>query len=63
VVNGITDANGQFSAILTSGQTIGVAGVRAELLYDDGNGSRVVHTDRKLMYIGIMQTLLPLIRR
>jgi hypothetical protein len=63
VVSGLTDANGQFSATLTSGVTAGATGIRAELIFDDGSGARVVHHDRKLMYIGIRLIHLPLIRR
>lgn len=60
VAVGVTDANGQFSAVYTSGETLGVAGVRAELYFDQGNGDEVVAFDRKEIRLGAM-VLLPIV--
>ncbi len=62
VITGTTDVNGQFSAVLTSGTIPGVAGVRAELLYDDGGGIAVVHDARIEILIG-SRIYLPLASR
>ena len=52
LVSGITDANGQFSAVFTNGGVIAIVGVRAELLYDQGIGKDVVFHDRKEIMVG-----------
>ncbi len=62
VVTGTTDVNGQFSAVFTSGEIIGVAGIRAELLYNKGLGLTVVHDDRVEILIGA-RIYLPLASR
>ncbi len=62
VVTGITDINGRFSATLTAGDMVGILGVRAELLYDDGGGQAVVHEDRIEIMIG-SRVYLPLASR
>jgi hypothetical protein len=62
VVSGETDANGQFSAIFTSGEVVAVVGVRAELLFDEGVGLAVVDYDRKEIKVGTT-LYLPLLLR
>lgn len=52
VVSGVTDANGEFVAVFTSGEIIGIVGVRAELYYDKGSGLELVHDDRKVINVG-----------
>ena len=49
VITGTTDSKGQFSATFTAGQVFGVTAVRAELVYDKGDGPEVVLEDRKLI--------------
>ena len=63
VVSGYTNADGQFSATFTSGITVGAAGIRAELIYNDGSGPAVVRHDRKVIFVGINFVHLPLVRR
>jgi hypothetical protein len=62
VITGTTDLNGQFSAILTSGEVVAIVGVRAELLYDQGLGLQAVDEDRIEIYIG-SRLYLPLASR
>jgi hypothetical protein len=62
VATGVTDANGQFAAIFTSGELIGKVGVRAEVYYDLGAGPEVVHFDRKEISLGSV-VYLPLVVR
>ncbi len=52
VASGVTDANGEFVAIFTSGEIIAKVGVRAELYYDKGAGLEMVHFDRKEINVG-----------
>ena len=61
--SGITDANGQFSATFTSGENIGAAGVRAELIMIQGGEPHIVHHDRRVIYVGIALFHLPIVRR
>jgi hypothetical protein len=62
VAVGVTDANGQFSVVYTSGETLGVAGVRAELYFDQGAGPEVVAFDRKEIQLGLA-IYLPLVKK
>ena len=63
VVSGYTDTMGQFSATFTSGTSIGAAGVRAELIIDEGVGPRIALHDRRVIYVGITLFHLPIVRR
>ncbi|HNB53216.1 MAG TPA: Ig-like domain-containing protein, partial [Anaerolineales bacterium] len=62
VASGVTDANGQFSVVYTSGETMGVVGVRAELYFDQGNGLEVVDYDRKEIQLG-SAVYLPIVKK
>jgi hypothetical protein len=62
VVTGTTDVNGQFGAIFTSGEMIGVVEVCAELKFDDGTGLKVVDYDCQEIIIG-SRLYLPVISR
>ncbi len=62
VASGITDANGEFVAVFTSGEIIARVGVRAELFYDKGIGLEMVHFDRKEILVGTY-VYLPLVVR
>jgi hypothetical protein len=63
VASGITDGNGRFSATFTSGVEAGKIGVRAEVMVMEAGEMVVAQHDRQVMYIGIMLSHLPLIRR
>ena len=63
VISGTTDINGQFTVVLTAGTTIGQAGVRAELLEDQGGEMLPVQQDRKVIQFTGNQIFLPFVRK
>jgi len=63
VVEGYTNADGQFSAIFTSGETVAAVGVGAELVMYEGGSPVVVHHDRKVILVGYTIIHLPLVER
>lgn len=63
VVSGYTNSAGQFTAVFTNAGVPGKLGIRAELLIYEGTTPKVTFHDRKIMYIGINFTHLPLVRR
>jgi hypothetical protein len=63
VVTGTTDTQGQYSATLTSGTTIGEARVRAELLVLEVDGYHPVHEDQQVIDMIVPEVYLPFIMR
>jgi hypothetical protein len=54
VASGLTDVNGQFTTVFTTGTLVGHVGVRADLYYDQGSGPEVVQSARQEILLGIM---------
>ena len=52
--SGVTDANGQFTTVFTTGTLAGHVGVRADLYYDQGSSPEVVQSARQEIILGIM---------
>jgi hypothetical protein len=63
VVSGTTDTQGQFTAVFTSGTTVGEVRVRAELLIMEADGYRPVHEDQQVIDLRVPELYLPLIWR
>lgn len=51
VVEGLTNSDGQLTAVFRSGNEVGDVGVRAQLLVADGKTTRAVHEDRKVIHL------------
>jgi len=54
IASGLTNVNGQFTTIFTTGTLVGHVGVRADLYYDQGSGSEVVQSAHQEIILGII---------
>ena len=52
IASGVTDANGQFTTVFTSGTVVGDVSVRADLYYDQGSSPEVVLSARQVIILG-----------
>lgn len=62
IASGVTDINGQFTTVFTSGTLVGNVGVRADLYYDQGSTPEVVLSARQEIILGV-RLYLPVVQK